>query len=150
MQDAVIRDDVKVLSDSPADVTALHRFIAATKLSARPAWQQHSQILAQSVKVMETGGDLVGLEVCGYVKSKAMTADQLIHIPSYGTYQVMSSPHDSSLKSLILPPSDLAASQARTDKPLAVVSLSGQGNREVQRPPERQGAPPRDEDGGCG
>ena len=91
MQDAVIRDDVKVLSDSPADVTALHRFIAATKLSARPAWQQHSQILAQSVKVMETGGDLVGLEVCGYVKSKAMTADQLIHIPSYGTYQVMPS-----------------------------------------------------------
>lgn len=88
MQDAVIRDDVKVLSDSPADVTVLHRFIAATKLSARPAWQQHSQILAQSVKIVETGGDIVGLEVSGYVKSKGMTADQLIHIPSYGTYQV--------------------------------------------------------------
>jgi hypothetical protein len=112
MQDAVIRDDVKVLSDSPADVTALHRFIAATKLSARPAWQQHSQILAQSVKVVETGGDLVGLEVCGYVKSKAMTADQLIHIPSYGTYQVKFFFHkqlDGSLKFLISSPSDLAA-----------------------------------------
>lgn len=88
LEDACIREEIKVFSDTAQDQQGLLRFITTTKLSARPAWQQHSQILAQKVEVVESGGDLVTLKVSGYVKSKGITPDQLIHIPSFGTYQL--------------------------------------------------------------
>eukprot|EP00281_Chroomonas_sp_CCMP1168_P024033 CAMPEP_0206229906 /NCGR_PEP_ID=MMETSP0047_2-20121206/9954_1 /ASSEMBLY_ACC=CAM_ASM_000192 /TAXON_ID=195065 /ORGANISM="Chroomonas mesostigmatica_cf, Strain CCMP1168" /LENGTH=381 /DNA_ID=CAMNT_0053653251 /DNA_START=243 /DNA_END=1385 /DNA_ORIENTATION=- len=87
MEDACLRE-VKVITDSVQDVQVLERFLASTKLAPRPAWQQHSQLLAHRVVVADTPGDLVGVSISGFIKGKALGPDQLVHIPCYGTYQV--------------------------------------------------------------
>ncbi len=48
----------------------------------------YKQVLAHKVSIVEQEGNFVGLRVSGYVKGKAIYADQLIHIPSHGTFQI--------------------------------------------------------------
>jgi pre-rRNA-processing protein TSR1 len=64
-------------------------------LSARPSWQSHPLVLAERVQradkaEAEAGcseGEVV-IGITGYVRGSALNPNQLIHIPSQGSYQI--------------------------------------------------------------
>ncbi|KAJ1478217.1 hypothetical protein T484DRAFT_2963856 [Baffinella frigidus] len=87
--------DTKVVGDRDEDTAVMQRFLAHSKVSARPTWAGHGMVLAHSVQQVapaaaggEEGGKEMMLGVTGYVRGKALTPDQLMHVPAQGTYTV--------------------------------------------------------------
>jgi len=87
--------EVKVVGQKPDDASVALRFLANTKIPARPSWQSHPLVLAERVQradkaEAEAGcseGEVV-IGITGYVRGSALNPNQLIHIPSQGSYQI--------------------------------------------------------------
>jgi pre-rRNA-processing protein TSR1 len=86
--------EVKVIGQKPDDASVALRFLANTKIPARPSWQNRPLVLAERVERAadtEAGAGSEGevvIGVSGYIRGSALNANQLVHIPSQGSYQV--------------------------------------------------------------
>ena len=114
--------EVKVVGQRADDASTALRFLANTKIAARPSWQSRALLLAERVQRAPDhaqagcaeGEVLIGLS--GYIRGASLHPNQLIHIPSQGSYQVskatshlnaglhLSTPHLNSLMSALIAP----------------------------------------------
>ena len=84
--------EVKVVGQKADDANVATRFLANTKIPERPSWNSHPMVLAERVQRApdhaQAGESEVLVGVTGYVRGSPLSPNQLIHIPSQGTYQI--------------------------------------------------------------
>ena len=84
--------EVKVVGQSADDANTATRFMSNTKIPERPSWHSHPLVLGERVQrapddAQPGDGDVL-IGVSGYVRGSALNPNQLIHIPSQGSYQI--------------------------------------------------------------
>eukprot|EP00288_Rhodomonas_lens_P016794 CAMPEP_0177705826 /NCGR_PEP_ID=MMETSP0484_2-20121128/8908_1 /TAXON_ID=354590 /ORGANISM="Rhodomonas lens, Strain RHODO" /LENGTH=396 /DNA_ID=CAMNT_0019217265 /DNA_START=185 /DNA_END=1371 /DNA_ORIENTATION=+ len=83
--------EVKAFSESFDDASAMLRFLANTKITERPSWQNHPLVLSHKVEAQAKEGGEEGeatLAVSGYVRCAPLSINQLCHIPAHGTFHI--------------------------------------------------------------
>ena len=100
--EALTGRDVKLVAKKE-ETQQMVRFLCNSKLGSRTTWQQRSIVLAETVSILPPAEEAaaasagsapegeepkVTLAVSGYLRGRALSPNQLIHIPAHGTFQI--------------------------------------------------------------